>query len=204
MTFATVNPLVNKYAQTSADQLMDTIMMVTLSIQQRWDNVGAMMHDYREHGGASKYVWGNKKKTYQWLADNKDDLYDAAVKAGDDTAGLMMVFLRVPGLGLPKAGFACQLWNGSVGCIDVHNLRNYDITEKDLVVDKKAKPATIRGKVDRYISWCAKRRSEYLWNNWCRMVAAKYPHRWADYTHVSQVHIDYLMGNYELTKEIDG
>ena len=194
MTFATVNPLVNKYAQRSPEHLMDTVMMVVLSIQQQWHTVGTLMHDYREYGGASKYVWGNKKKTYAWLKDNKVRLYQEAVNAGDDSAALMMAFLKVPGLGLPKAGFACQLWNGSVGCIDVHNLRNYDITEADLKVDKNAKPHTIRAKVDRYVKWCAKRRSEYLWNRWCQMVAAKYPNRWADYTHVSQVHIDYLMG----------
>ena len=195
MTFATVNPLVNEYAQRSPDTLADTVMMVVLSIQQQWHTVGDMMADYRLNGGKSRLLWGGKKKAYAWLQENREELYREVMLHLDDPAGLMMVFLRVPGLGLPKAGFACQLVAGSVGCIDVHNLRNYDIEEKDLKIDKSAKPATIRGKVDRYIGWCAKRRSEFLWNNWCRMVAAKYPKRWADYTHVSQVHIDYLMGD---------
>ena len=152
------------------------------------------MRDYREYGIMSKYVWGNKLKTLDWLMHHRDELYRDAMDAQSD-AELMDAFLQVPGLGLAKAGFCCQLFAGRVGCIDVHNLRRLNIAPSVLNLSKKVKPDTKRKKIDAYIEACKKRRCAWLWDSWCNLIAKKDPKRWADGDHVSMVHYDYLVGS---------
>jgi hypothetical protein len=192
MSFKTVNPKINAYAQTSAQNNADMVMMVVLSIQQPWFAVGDQMQDYREHGAASRFVWGNKRKTFDWLQEHKEALYRDAMDAKND-AELMQAFLMVPGLGLAKAGFCCQLFAGRVGCIDVHNLRRLNIAPSVLTFDKSATDTTKRKKIDAYISACKKRRVSWLWDTWCNLIAKKDPKRWVNGDHVSAVHYDYLV-----------
>jgi hypothetical protein len=70
----------------------------------------------------------------------------------------MTIFLRIPGLGLPKAGFMCQLCAGLVGCMDVHNIRMYGLNIKDLTLAKNPKgdkaKATNLTKIVNYIDLC--------------------------------------------------
>jgi len=192
MSFKTVNPKINAYAQTSADNLQDLVMMVVLSIQQPWHAVGDQMRDYKALGAESRFVWGNKRKTFEWLQEHKEALYRDAIDAKNDTE-LMEAFLQVPGLGLAKAGFCCQLFAGRVGCIDVHNLRRLNIAPSVLVFDKKTKPETQRKKIEAYISACKSRRTSWLWDTWCNLIAKKDPKRWVDSDHVSAVHYEYLV-----------
>lgn len=192
MSFKSVNPKINEHCQASADNNADMVMMVVLSIQQPWHAVGDQMRDYKALGGDSRFVWGNKRKTYDWLQDNKNTLYRDAMDADND-AELMLAFLQVPGLGLAKAGFCCQLFAGRVGCIDVHNLRRLNIAPSVLNLDKKTKPDTQRRKIDAYVQACKQRRTSWLWDSWCKLIAKKDPKRWIDGDHVSAVHYEYLI-----------
>ena len=66
---------IQQYAQESANNLSDVILMVALSIQQNWSTVGYQMQDVKTVGGASRFLWGNKKKTYNYLQARKDFMY---------------------------------------------------------------------------------------------------------------------------------
>ena len=194
------NPLINRYAQESPENLQDMVMMTALSVQQPWYQVGAQMYDYRQKGMRSRFVWGNKRSTLRWLRRNKDKLYRDAIdvlqyKGKKRSLELMKVFLRVDGLGLAKAGFCCQLFAGCVGCIDVHNLRRLAIPETVLKLDKKASDVTKQKRIETYIDACSKRRCRWLWNSWCNLIAKKDPTRWRDGEHVSLVHFEYLINN---------
>jgi len=194
------NPLINRYAQESPENLQDMVMMTALSVQQPWYQVGAQMYDYRQKGMRSRFVWGNKRSTLRWLRRNKNKLYRDAIdvlqyKGKKRSVELMKVFLRVDGLGLAKAGFCCQLFAGCVGCIDVHNLRRLAIPETVLKLDKKASDVTKQKRIETYIDACSKRRCRWLWNSWCNLIAKKDPTRWRDGEHVSLVHFEYLINN---------
>jgi len=98
------------YAMASADNLMDVAMLVSVSIQQNWLSCGDQLADVKENGISSKYLWGVKSKTYKYLSSNKYKLYAQAKAIAnsnkDDDAkaySLMKIFLRIDGLGLPKA-----------------------------------------------------------------------------------------------------
>jgi len=191
-----------EYAQVSADNMMQVILMVVLSIQQNWLGVGEQLKDVRLNGAESRFLWGNKIKTYEYLQANSHQLYAdamAAINSGDSdrdkARALMEVFLRVDGLGIPKAGFTCQLMAGLVGCMDVHNIRLYRLDIKDLSLSKN--PKTSKGvdannkKVWAYIDVCHDIGTESLWDIWCDLLATKSKH-WKSGAHVSAVHYSYL------------
>jgi hypothetical protein len=117
----------------------------------------------------------------------------------DKALSLMRIFLTIPGLGLPKAGFTCQLVAGLVGCMDVHNIRMYNLDIKDLTLAKDPKgdkaKATNHNKIVNYVALCTDYGTENLWNSWCNFLATKSA-RWQDGNHVSEVHYTYLTGEY--------
>ena len=130
----------------SANNMADVTLMVVLSIQQNWLSVGDQLADVRQNKADSRFLWGNKGKTYAYLAANKHRMYDEAMTVinsslcdGDKAEALMDIFLQVDGLGLPKAGFMCQLMAGLVGCMDSHNIKMYGIDPKSLSIAKKPK-----------------------------------------------------------------
>ena len=199
------------YAQGSAENLSYTVLMIVLSIQQNWLGVGEQLADVRLQGAESRFLWGrdkvpiiSKAKTYAYLEHNKHRLYadvmmiiDSDSDDGTKAKKLMDIFLDVDGLGLPKAGFACQLVAGLVGCMDVHNIRRYGIDPKTLSLSSN--PKTSKGiaandrKIVDYIDMCHNYGTENLWDTWCEFLSTK-SKRWANANHVSEVHYNYLTG----------
>ena len=196
---------VQEYSQRNADNFGDTILMVALSIQQNWLGVGDQIADVRANKLESRFLWGNKIKTYEYLMSNKHMMF-SQVKAvlnssksdNEKAYSLMIIFLRVDGLGIPKAGFCCQLIAGLVGCMDVHNIRMYNLNAKDFTLNPKPKTDKAsqanRAKIENYIGLCADYGCENLWNSWCEFLATK-SKRWQDGNHVSEVHYTYLIGD---------
>ena len=191
---------IQDYAKQSSNNLVDVITMVVLSIQQPWLSVGDQMADVKQNGVDSKFLWGNKRKAYNYITKRKDFIYNQYLavinsnKSDDDKAySLMNIFLRVEGLGMVKAGFVCQLSAGLVGCIDLHNIRLYGIDEKVLKLPKSLKTKTLRDdRINKYISICHNIGTENLWDTWCDYLSTKSP-KWSNGFEVSKVHYDYLM-----------
>jgi hypothetical protein len=200
------NPLINAYAQRNPDNLFVVVMMVSMSIQQRWSTVGDMLSDMVENKSQCVYLWGNKKSTYKYMVTHKHFIHGqmmAVISSKNLTdhskaMSLMNIFLKVDGLGLAKAGFVCQLVGGLVGCMDVHNIKTYDVDPKSLVLNKnltsKRGLVSNKEKVRKYIKLCEDYGSENLWNSWCSMIADKYPKDFVDSNHVSEVHYTNLIG----------
>ena len=191
---------IQDYAKQSSNNLVDVITMVVLSIQQPWLSVGDQMADVKQNGVDSKFLWGNKRKAYNYITKRKDFIYNQYLavinsnKSDDDKAySLMNIFLRVEGLGMVKAGFVCQLSAGLVGCIDLHNIRLYGIDEKVLKLPKSLKTKKLRDdRINKYISICHNIGTENLWDTWCDYLSTKSP-KWSNGFEVSKVHYDYLM-----------
>ena len=191
---------IQNYAKESSDNLADVITMVVLSIQQPWKDVGKQMADVKLNGKDSKYLWGNKRRTYDYITKRKGFIFNQFLavinssKSNDAKAySLMNIFLRIDGLGMVKAGFVCQLTAGLVGCIDLHNIRLYGIDEKILKLPKSLKSKEIKDeKINKYISICHNIGTENLWDTWCNFLATKNS-VWSNGFEVSKVHYDYLM-----------
>lgn len=198
--FTNHNKLINEYAQASADNLESVVMMVALSIQQPWSSIGNQIKDWREHGTDSRFVWGNKLKTALYLQEHKDRLYSETVRIISECRGherakkLLRLYLDIDGMGLVKAGFIVQLVSGQVGCIDSHNLKRLKVSTSAVSISKGASEATISKKVNGYVELCYSRRSSWLWDSWCKLIADKYPKKFADASEVSEKHYTYLVG----------
>lgn len=84
------------------------------------------------HGNALKSAlswWQGRRKQIEFVWNNRSSVYtglmravDADSKNGDTGFLVYRKMILVPGLGVPKAGFAVQLLIGKVGCIDSVNL----------------------------------------------------------------------------------
>lgn len=196
--YNTVNKKCNQFALESEDHLKDTIMLVSLSIQQSWDSIGVQLRDYRKNGNRSKFLWGMKKTTALYLDKHISTIYRNTLSAlllSEDKRDieLMEIFSRIDGIGLAKAGFIVTLIAGSVGCLDTHNITRLNLKASVFFVSTKATDKLRTKKIKLYIATCAKYGSEWLWDSWCQFIAIKYPERWTDTSHVSYVHFEYLV-----------
>ena len=203
MSFKDVNPVINAYMQKSEMHMQDGIMFVVLSIKTPFHTMSRQMQDYRKYGLSSKYVWGFKKQTLEYLLENRSDLYrrlmaasriDVSKNARDRL--MMEMLTQVPGLGLVKAGFVMQMMFGRVGCIDVHNSRRFrKVTPKDLQFSPTAKVTTRLQKIDNYIEICKGHRStSKLWDQWCDLIADKHCNHFSSGWDVSKYHLEALVG----------
>ena len=107
------------------------------------------------------------------------------------THKIIDIVTEIPGFGVPKAGFASQLIHGSGGCLDVHNLRMYNITDNFNV--NGVSPGLKAKRIDNYVRICKNLGgAKKLWDTWCTFVANKYPQHFASTEVVSQLHVDCL------------
>ena len=186
---------VSKHALSSPDNLANTALMVVLSIRQKWSLVGKQLQDVKVNGSESIYLFSHKKACYEYLQANKAQLYSDTLKHIDDSEQLLAIWLKVPMLGLVKAGFVVQLATGQVGCIDSHNIKLYGVPQSTLTFNKKLKAPSVAKKIKGYIKACEMvGGSLSLWTKWCELMATKYPNDFTSGQHVSMLHIQYLKG----------
>jgi hypothetical protein len=193
--FNSHNQQTQAYASASADNLADTITMVSLSIQQNWASVGTQLENVRAQGRQSKYLWGQKRLTYVQVHVNKDSIYHEFIKCRGNSEKLLKLFMGIHGLGLVKAGFVCQLAAGKVGCMDTHNIKRLHLKASALSVPKGISEPLKHKRISKYITLCENEvGTERLWDDWCNFVAVRHPKLWDTGEDVSQAHIDYLTG----------
>ena len=196
------NPMVREYAMKSPANLERVIAFVSSSIRERTDRLPKYMTEYRQVGAKSSWIWGNKHATIGYTKKHRKMLYTNMMriikaKKKDMALDLIMLFLEIPGFGLPKAGFCVQLVAGKAGCLDVHNIRKY-LPDEDA---RKGTPSwlqtsgnsidTKRKKAIKYLNLCDDiGGARFLWNEWCNHIASE---PWAKYVFptgndVSEVH----------------
>lgn len=185
----------NTIAQASVDGMRSAALMAVLSIQQSWHTVPEAMVDVTENGSSSRFLWGFKRDTYLHLIQgrNMDHLYAQTI-VETDPVRLLDLWTTVPGLGLAKAGFVCQLTRGIIGCVDGHNAAAYDVPPSALVFPKGRMTTKAQAiKLRNYVTLCADiGGSEYMWQQWCVLMAAKYPETYHSAKAVSEQHVNIM------------
>jgi len=182
----------NARAQQSADDCARMVRFVLATIQQGLETVPAILDEFETVGELSPFAFQSKRAGLRWLGEHAGELYRDAIAARDNPGELMRVFLRVPGVGLVKAGFCCQLFAGSVGCLDVHNIRMYGLAPRafDSARYKNAKREATRQRVlGAYLDTCAQLGGAVeLWARWCEYKAELSPTQFASGAEVSALH----------------
>ena len=189
---------IEEFARKNPDNFTQVVLFVSATIQQMFHTVPTIVDDVREYGLDSKHLWGSKKDTWRYTLENKDLLFEA-VFSDMDLEDKLLSIAEIPGIGLVKAGFVLQLCTGEVGCLDVHNLRRFGLSAQTFKFGK-VKYLTARKKATLYIKTCIQcGGSETLWDEWCQLIADKYPQRWAnDANRVSEAHEEIITGALKL------
>ncbi len=185
----------NQFTQASADNLKRSALFVLATIQQALETVPVAVTDFEELGTASRFAWGFKARGLDYLDANYQDIYRDAMAALDDPVALLQIFLRVPGFGIIKAGFLCQILAGTVGCIDRHNIKLYGVPLSALRMNYGCSDKFRLAKLERYVALCDGIGGSFLlWSRWCDYVAALRPYNWSDGAEVSRFHVDVITG----------
>jgi hypothetical protein len=179
------NPMVRDYAFKSPANMERVLAFVSSSIRERTDRLPQYMIEYRQVGAKSSWIWGNKHSTIAYIKKHRKMLHTNMVqiikaKKKDMALDLIMLFLKIPGFGLPKAGFCVQLVAGKAGCLDVHNIRKY-LPDEDA---RKGTPswlqtsgnsiATKKKKAIIYLALCDDiGGARFLWNEWCNHISSE-------------------------------
>jgi hypothetical protein len=196
------NKMIQKYADQGSTQTALAAMFVISSIRTFTWLLPDMMDNYRDKGMKSfNNLMPKQKEGIKYVMKNKEWLYNLvqSYKAGDIYPEEFLITLqRIPCIGLVKAGFIMQLTTGEAGCLDCHNLKQYDVDENTFKVNGKDKgkmTAASFNKARKYLAVCKEiGGSEVLWNNWCDLVAEKYPKHFEAGDDVSWLHSNSIMG----------
>lgn len=194
--FQTHNPYCRQFSQFSPENMEQTFAFIQASIRERTDKLWNMMTLWRQLGlNYDRLQWGNKGDAMRFIDANRNEIYKDVMKAIRSrkmvTHKIIDIVTEIPGFGVPKAGFASQLIHGSGGCLDVHNLRMYNITDNFNV--NGVSPGLKAKRIDNYVQICKNLGgAKKLWDTWCTFVANKYPQHFASPEVVSQLHVDCL------------
>jgi len=182
--------LISHYATTSPDALYDIIEFTLCTINMPLSRVHTQRLSIREHGIKSKWVSSAKALGITYAQEHKAELHTLMLNLkevlnSDPYADLSPItginaaqaavdlFMRIPSIGMVKAGFISQMCGFEVACLDRHNIRMLGLSETALLVSKKIKPELRLKKIYSYVELCRQRGAEYWWDTWCNYVAEK-------------------------------
>lgn len=189
--YATHQRQIARFAKQSPDNFSQVCLMVLLSIMQQWSTVGRQMQDVRANGLDSKFFFASKRKGWEYILENKQELYDV-VYGKLPLEDKILMLSSIPGIQIAKSGFILQLCIGKVACLDVHNLKRFGLSENTFKLGKTSY-ATALKKAKLYVKTCEELGgTQSLWDSWCNLIAEKYPNTYRDGNHVSKLHMDYL------------
>ena len=188
------------FGQTSPKHMEQVIAFVFASIRTQTFLLPKLMKEWRKRGIKSSWIWGNKKNGIAYIRKNRTNLYNRMMsiikaKKAFMQHDLIMLFLEVPGLGIPKSAFVVQLLTGMSGCMDVHNIRKY-LPEADA---SKGTPSMLQTsgnseaikikKVHEYQELVKKAGgSQSMWIDWCNHIAVLQPKYFNGGKDVSKLH----------------
>lgn len=193
--FATHQKQIELACLENIDAFTETLHMVIASIRNPFHRLPVIMNQQRTMGIEAPSLQQNtKREGYECVIANKKFLYQDMYHNNLSVAEQILSMTSIPGIGIVKAGFIVQLCTGQVGCLDVHNLRMFGMTESTFKFSKTVKQNTALAKINLYIETCKKLGgSEFLWDNWCEFIAKKYPQHFTSAEQVSQMHVDLIL-----------
>lgn len=186
-------PIIENHTFSNPAGLIDALEFVLTTIQAGLSTCRRQRRQIARDGLKAACLWGKKADGLKYGREHAARLLPEfeRLRSRDATEEAVTLATSIPCLGLPKAGFLCQLMGFDVACLDVHNLRRENLPATFVKLNKKAKPATQRKHVSRYVEYCQRDGTEKWWNSWCKHVAGNRHNRnlpTADA--VSRFHVD--------------
>lgn len=127
---------------------------------------------------------GMKFASYQYLYANRADIYKKYLECNAVDNGHLIFWEYcmdcLCGMGMVKSAFAVQMLFNRLGCIDIHNARELGYSKCPTGKARKNRPI--------YLNIQAVKTSEAWWNDWCALLAKKYPGQFDSAEQVSRLH----------------
>lgn len=184
--YAEHQPLIAEHAR-SPQGFADVVSFVIATQNQRFYMVGAILEELRQHGIANGPYLSRTQKRGIAYAHLTARAHIARLTC--DATTQLYSLLEIPAIGLVKAGFILQLCAGMVGCLDRHNLRTLGLSERAFDHVPTTTEA-LSSRIALYLHTCAQLGTPaVLYDNWCTLIAAKYPKQFTDADDVSYKHV---------------
>lgn len=194
------NAEIGKFARQSPENLERVLRFVCATIRQPLELVPMIMHDFDQLGSDSRFAYGWKASALQYYADNRRAIYDNAINIYFAHAcpeaqerELLAYFAELPGLGLVKGAFVCQLAFGVGGCMDSHNMSRFDVNPARFgagAYKALKRVASRTARVDEYCGMVGEiGGGAFLWDSWCDYVAELRPDVFENGFAVSELHV---------------
>lgn len=164
-------PKISHVMRTSVDGFARGILFAICSIRQPITAVPEQLEEVDRLGPRAKALFGFKRDAWAYLRAHAGTLQAEVLAAGTD-AERFEVLLRVPGLGIVKAGFVLQLMGYDVACLDSRNVKREGRDYRAFRTDGKP-PEKLRKKVAAYLVE-TQGKAAYYWDAWCNEVANYY------------------------------
>lgn len=167
-------PTIAAAMRADADTFARGVMFALLSARTQFTRVPAQMRELGKRGKDAACLWGWKADAYAYIEANKATLYRDTIDCVEAGAAIA-VLCRVPGMGIVKAGFVCQMLGYDVACLDVRNIIRDGREPRAFRSDgeaRKSLPSFAR-KIFRYLAE-VEGKAEHYWDAWCRDVADTY------------------------------
>ena len=186
-------PIIENHTFENPEGFIDSLEFVLTTIQAGLSTCRRQRRQIARDGLKAACLWGKKADGLKYGREHAARLLPEfeRLRSRDATEKAVTLATSIPCLGLPKAGFLCQLMGFDVACLDVHNLRREGLPSTFVKLNKKAKPATQRKHVARDVEYCQRNGSRKWWDSWCEHVAGNRHNRnltTADA--VSRFHVD--------------
>jgi hypothetical protein len=186
------------FAQRSPDNWARVATFVLLTMRQSFITMARQMTDTDRDGSASKWLYGWKRDSFRAIHESKLALHAESLRfaRGEiDLDSLILAYLALPGFGIVKASFLCQMTVADGACLDVHNLDRMGLRLDAFNCSKTLTVATIRARIAAYNRiWAAQGDSAYWWDSWCNYVAVR-RRKWFPYggAQCSAIHPDVIL-----------
>ncbi len=182
--FVNHQPKISEFARRNPDNMAKVLKFVILTIRTRLFNIPSDMETLENTENPrelSSILYGFKMDSIIQIDLEIESIFAQAESiwfhAENDriaAENLLSLFAQIKGLGLAKAGFACQLIYGVSGCLDSHNLERFGIHPDKFKSSKYKNLKTLKIK-QRYLKdYCDTVEkvggTESLWDSWCNYV----------------------------------
>lgn len=185
---------IQKACESDAKYTREAMLFVSRSIRNHFSRLRKITDDERSLGIESTSLNQKiKRDAFEYIHANYKQLHEDIFNPDLSLAEKLLSVSSIPGIGIVKAGFVLQLCIGKVGCLDTHNLRMFGFSDSTFKFSKTTKRNTALSKARLYIETCEKLGgSEFLWDNWCEFIAAKYPKHFQSAEDVSKLHVELI------------
>lgn len=164
-------PIINAAARAKPAIFARTVLFAALSARQPFNTVRHQLRDVTRVGERSTYLFAWKLDTYRYLQDHGDTVWSEVCATTNAEAAIWAV-TRVPGMGVVKGAFVCQMLGHDVACLDTRNIKREGLNPRAYRhMDKNSN--AWRRSIARYVGETGGRAAE-LWDAWCTDVAATY------------------------------